>query len=43
MQKLVKKLVEPFLVKESALVGNGGVIAGAPDPKKVKKVRKQLD
>ena len=43
MQKLVKELVEPFLIEESALVGSGGVIAGAPDPKKVKKVRKQLD
>ena len=43
MQKLVKELIEPFLIEESALVGSGGVIAGAPDPKKVKKVRKQLD
>ena len=42
MQKLVKELIEPFLIEESALVGSGGVIAGAPDPKKVKKVKKTI-
>ena len=31
------------LVGESALVGSGGIISGAPDPKKVKRVRKQID